>query len=76
MEDARRDEMKDRLHPLDDQGVAGVVPALKPGDDVGVLGVQVHHLALALVPPLGPHHNHVVRHFNLLLYTSFAFVLC
>lgn len=32
-------------------------PHLAPADDVGVLRQQVHHLAFALVAPLGPQHD-------------------
>ena len=45
----------------DDERVAGIVTALEPHDDVGLLGQPVDDLALALVAPLGAHDNHV-RH--------------
>ncbi len=40
-------------HPVDHQRMAGVVPALKPGDHIGPLAQPVDDLALALVAPLG-----------------------
>ena len=43
-----------RVAPVPDgDGVTGVGPALKAGDDVEVLGQHVDDLALALVTPLG-----------------------
>ena len=45
-----------------DDGVSGVVAPLAPGHDLGVLGQQVHQLALAFVAPLGAqHHAHAVQ---------------
>ena len=43
----------------DDEGVAGVVPALEAHDNVGPLRQPVDDLALALVAPLGADHHHV-----------------
>ena len=43
------------------QRVAGVVAALEAHDDVGAAGQPVHHLALALVAPLGADHRDI-RH--------------
>ena len=45
----------------DDEGMAGIVPALEAHDDVGLLGQPVDDLALAFVAPLGAHDDHV-RH--------------
>ena len=57
---------------VDDERVPGIVPALKPHDDIGALGQPVDDLALALVAPLGADHGHVchgaiplVRHAGL-----------
>jgi hypothetical protein len=44
------------LIPGDDR-VPGVVPPLVAHDDVAALGEEVHHLPLALVAPLGAHHD-------------------
>ena len=52
---------RETLRIADNQRVAGVVPALEPHDDVGLLGEPVDDLALALVAPLGAHHDDV-RH--------------
>ena len=46
---------------VDDQRVAGVVPALKAHDDVGLLGQPIDDLALAFVAPLRADHHHI-RH--------------
>ena len=48
---------------VDHQRVAGIVAALEPHDDVGLLGQPVDDLALAFVAPLGPD-NHNIRHRN------------
>ena len=45
----------------DDQRMAGVVAALEPHHDIGAAGQPVHHLALALVAPLGADHRDI-RH--------------
>ena len=46
-------------HAVDDERVAGIMPALEPDDDVGLLGEPVDDLALALVAPLGAHNDDV-----------------
>ena len=53
-----RHQMRHELLPVDDQRVPGVGTAAETHDGVGGLGVQVHHLALALVAPLGADHDH------------------
>ena len=53
VQDARGNQREHRLDAVDDQRVAGVVPALEPHDRRGALGQQVDDLALALVTPLG-----------------------
>ena len=52
-QDARRDQVQDGLLAIDDQGVAGVVPALEAHDRTDLLGQQVDDLALAFIAPLG-----------------------
>ena len=52
-QDAGGDQVQDGLFVADDQGVAGVVPALEAHHRGGVLGEQIDDLALALVTPLG-----------------------
>ncbi len=59
MEDARRDQVEDRLFALDHQSMAGVVAPVKPDDNVGLFGVQIHDLALPLIPPLGSYHDYI-----------------
>ena len=44
---------------VDDQGVAGIVAALKAHDDIGALRQPVDDLALAFVAPLGADDYHV-----------------
>ena len=46
--------MKNVFFPLDDDGMPGVCPALKPHDDVRVLREDVDDPSLALVAPLRP----------------------
>ena len=45
--------MELELLAVADDGVTGVVAALKAHDGVGLLGEQVRELALALIAPLG-----------------------
>ena len=56
---ARRQQRELVGDPVDDQRVAGIVPALEADDDVGLLGQPVDDLALALVAPLGADHDHI-----------------
>jgi hypothetical protein len=44
---------------VDDQRVAGIVPALEARDHVGALAQPVDDLALALVAPLGADDHHI-----------------
>ncbi len=44
---------------VDNERVAGVMAALEADDDVGLLGQPIDDLALALVSPLGAHHDHI-----------------
>ncbi len=53
VQDARRDQRENGLDAVDDERVAGVVPALESHDRRGALGQQVDDLPLALVAPLG-----------------------
>ena len=46
---------------VDDQRVAGVMPALKPHHHVGAFGQPVHDFAFSFVAPLGAYDSHV-RH--------------
>ena len=62
MHDTAGDQVQNGFLVFHDQGVAGVGAALKAHHHVGELGVDVHHLALAFVPPLCPD-NHDIRHY-------------
>ena len=53
VEDAGRDQRQHRLGAVDDERVAGIVPALETRDCADPLGKQVHDLAFAFVTPLG-----------------------
>jgi hypothetical protein len=53
IEDARRDQVELERFPVAHDRVAGVVAALKADHEIGLLGEEVDHLALALVAPLG-----------------------
>src|SRR6185369_9245339 len=57
--DARGQERELISDAVNDEGVAGVMPALEAHDDVGLLGEPVDDLALALVAPLRPDDHHV-----------------
>ena len=58
-QDARRDEVRDQLLPVDDERVAGVGAAAVAEDDVGELGVEIDDLAFAFVAPLGADDHHI-----------------
>jgi hypothetical protein len=62
VQDARRDQVQDGLLAIDDQRVAGVVPALEAHHGIRPLGEQVDDLALALVTPLGADHDYASAH--------------
>ena len=47
----------------DDDGVASVVSPVEPDDEVRLGGVEVRHLPLALISPLGPYDDSD-RHVN------------
>ena len=51
-QNARRQEIEDKLAPLVDDGVPRIVAALIAADDVEILGQKVDHAALALVSPV------------------------
>ena len=57
--DARRQERQLVDRVADDQRMARIVPALEPRDHVGPFGQPVDQLALALIAPLGTHHDDV-----------------
>ena len=57
VQDAGRDQLQLEQPALGDHGVAGVVAALVPNDEVHPVGEVVDGLALALIPPLGPEHD-------------------
>ena len=46
--------MQHRFLAVDDQGVARIVPALKPNDRRRPIGQQIDDLALSFVTPLAP----------------------
>ena len=69
VQDARRDQMKDKLLAVHHQGVAGVVAALIPHHHLRLPGQEVDDLPLAFVTPLGAHH-HYVRQCFVLLFTN------
>src|SRR5437868_3556628 len=46
-------------YAVDDEGVAGIMPALEARDDVGLLRQPVDDLALSLVAPLGADHDNI-----------------
>jgi hypothetical protein len=63
VQSARWDQMQHRLLAIDDQGMTGIVAALKTHDDVGIVGKKVDDFAFAFVAPLSAYdcyvgHNH------------------
>src|SRR6266853_6750132 len=61
-EDARGNQVQNGFLAADHQGMPGVVPALEAHHALGMVGEPVHHLALALVAPLGADDDHVLGH--------------
>ncbi len=57
MQNAGRDQPEDELRPVDVDGVAGVVAALIPRDDVEARRQQIDDLAFAFVAPLRAEHR-------------------
>ena len=51
--DARGQQVKDKLAPIVDNGVACVIAALIADDYIVFLAEQVNHSALTLVSPVG-----------------------
>ena len=48
----------------DDQGVPGIVTALKTNHTLGMIGQPINNLALALITPLGSNHHYVLGQFR------------
>jgi hypothetical protein len=59
VQDPGRNQVENVFPTVDDNRVAGVVPALIPGNDVEMSGKQINDFAFALIPPLGTHDNQV-----------------
>ncbi len=59
MQDAGRDQVQDDFFFTDDQGMAGIVTALKTDDIIRILGVDIDNFALAFVTPLGTNNNQI-----------------
>ncbi len=54
--------MQNGLLATDDQGMTGVVAALKPHDGLRLPGQQIDNLSLALVTPLGADDDDTLAH--------------
>ncbi len=54
--------MQHGFFTVDDQRVAGIVPALETDHGMHLLGQQIHHLALALITPLGTKYDNRLAH--------------
>jgi len=61
-QDAGGDQVQHGLLAVDDQGVTGVVAPLEACHRVGLVGEQIHHLALSFIAPLGPDYDYVLAH--------------
>jgi len=51
--------MQNCFFALDHQSMAGIIAALKPGDDIGFFGVKINNLSLALVSPLSAYDSNI-----------------
>ena len=61
-QDAGGNQMQNGLLTIDHQGMTGVVTALETHHGGGAIRQQIHHLALALVTPLGADHHDILTH--------------
>jgi len=61
MKDSGGDQVEDVFLPVYYQSVSGVVSALKPDYEIGLLGKQIDNLALSFIAPLSAHYNNI-RH--------------
>ena len=59
---ACRDQVEDRFFAIDDQRVAGIVPALETDNGVCVTTQEIDDFALTLVSPLGAQNDDAVIH--------------
>ena len=57
VQDPARDQLEGELLAVDHDPVPGVVAALVADDDVHLLREEICELALALITPLGAHHD-------------------
>ena len=58
-QDAARDQLEDVFLLADEDGVAGIVPALIARDDIELLGEEIDDLPFTLVAPLGAQDDYV-----------------
>ena len=58
-DDSRRQKAQFVGHAVDDERMPGVMAALEPDHDIGLLRQPIDNLSLALVAPLGADHHHI-----------------
>ena len=66
MENAGRNQVQYCLLPVDNQGMSGIVTALKPDHSPDSLRQQIDDLTLAFVSPLGADNDYVFTHLYFL----------
>ena len=71
-ENSRGHKVEDIFLAFDEDGVAGVVTALRADDDIRLLRQNINDFALAFIAPLGAHENCIGHYFSFLLRLMFA----
>src|SRR5690554_1613671 len=64
-QDTGGDQVQSGFPAVDYQGMARIVPPLKPHNGRDLIGQQINDLALALITPLGAQHNYIFTHDSL-----------
>ena len=59
MQNSRRNQMQNGFSSLDNQRMAGVIPALKAGYDIGFFRVKVNNFPFALIAPLSAYNCNI-----------------
>jgi len=67
VQDARRNQAKDRLASLDDERVPGVVSALEAGDEGKIRREQIDDFSFAFIAPLRAENREVYGRTTILL---------
>jgi hypothetical protein len=59
LQDSGRNQMADKLLITDNQGVAGIVSALKTNHHIGKFSQKIYDFAFAFISPLGSYDDYI-----------------